>query len=85
MANGDNEKLATLGERLKNLREERGISQREMTIRSGVAQKTISRIENGIDSPRLGTFLKLLEVLEVEVELVEREGTVPQDPQVEIG
>ena len=41
------------------IREEKGISQRQLSTLSGVAQKTISRIESGIDVPNFTTLIKL--------------------------
>jgi len=64
-------KTETLGEHLKNLREERDISQRTMMIRTGIAQKTISRIENGMDNPRIDTIIKMTEAMGAKLVLVE--------------
>ena len=41
-------------------REDRGMSQRELEIVSGVAQPVISRVERGTTDPRVSTLLKLL-------------------------
>lgn len=50
------------------------ISQRELSRLSGVPQKTISRIESGIDIPKISTLMKLANALglELQVSLVEK-------------
>ena len=45
------------------MREDEGISQKELSKISGVAQKTISRIESGKDVPTLETIGKLIQAL----------------------
>ena len=59
-------------EQLKQVRESRKISQRELSKRCGVPQKTISRIESGVDIPKLSTLSKISEALDLSlrVELV---------------
>lgn len=51
-----NMKLAT---RLKNARQQRGLSTREAERISGVSKAMLSRIENGFDNPTLKTIKKL--------------------------
>lgn len=48
------------------IRESRGLSQEELSQKSGISQNSISRIENGIRKPRKGTLEKLAKALEVE-------------------
>lgn len=52
------------------IRDQKGISQRKWSELSGVAQKTISRLENGLDTPRLQTALKLASALGYSMKLV---------------
>jgi transcriptional regulator with XRE-family HTH domain len=47
------------------------ISQRELSRLSGVPQKTISRIENGLDSPTLGMMFKLLRPMNLTLKIIE--------------
>lgn len=48
-------------------RRARGLTQRELAARSGVQQRTISRLESGlVEEPRTRTLLKLSEALGVE-------------------
>lgn len=50
-------------------REEKGMSQRELAKLSGVMQKTISRIENGIDLPKIATLAKIAKALGYTIEI----------------
>ena len=54
-------------ETLKDIRRRHGLSQVDLSIRSGVAQNTISDIETGRRDPRPSTLRKLAKALSVEV------------------
>jgi transcriptional regulator with XRE-family HTH domain len=61
-------------EKLKGLREDRVVSQRELARMAGLAYGTIWRLENGFPEARTGTIRKLAEALGVEPrELVKKE------------
>lgn len=45
------------------------VSQRELSRRSGVTQNIISRMENGIATPHLPTLMKLLNALDLDIEI----------------
>jgi transcriptional regulator with XRE-family HTH domain len=49
-------------------REELGMSQRALSKLSNIPQKTISRIENGLDRPKIATLTKLAEALGYSIE-----------------
>lgn len=53
----------TLGIILRNARHWAGVSQRQLAIRTGVAAPSISRIENGHESPSFDRFASCLEAL----------------------
>lgn len=55
-------KVALIGELVK-ARKEKGITQRELEILSGVKQPVIARVENGNTTPNLSTILKILQPL----------------------
>ncbi|PEJ58358.1 transcriptional regulator [Bacillus sp. AFS002410] len=55
--------------KLMAARDRMGLSQRQLSKLSGVPQKTISRIENGIDIPKIPTLLKLANSLGFELSL----------------
>ena len=52
-------RVALIGEIIK-ARQEKGISQRQLGIMSGVKQPIIARMENGKSIPNLNTILKIL-------------------------
>jgi transcriptional regulator with XRE-family HTH domain len=51
--------------RLKKLRERRFLTQADLAARSGVAEVTINRLEQGHRAARFSTIRKLAEALEV--------------------
>ena len=60
--------------KMKALRQERVLSQRELARMAGLTQMTVWRLENGYRAARPGTIRKLAQVLGVEPkELVKRE------------
>ena len=61
---------------LKKARKARGLSQRELSAKSGVPQSHISKIENGAVDLRVSSLVALARTLDLELELVPRK-TVP--------
>lgn len=55
--------LRNLALSLMEKRLEKGVSQSELAELTGIAQKTISRIENGHDTPKYETLLKIANAL----------------------
>jgi len=55
--------------RLKQIREERGLSMRDLAARSGLSANAISTIERGKVSPSVSTLYKLAEALGISVTL----------------
>jgi len=51
--------------RVRQLRERKGVSLRELARRADLGVATLSRIESGEANPRLSTLLQLAEVLGV--------------------
>lgn len=75
-----------VGERIRELREERGLSMRALARNSGISANALSMIERGRTSPSVSTLYKLTAALEVPittlfqdepegVEVVYRKGT----------
>jgi transcriptional regulator with XRE-family HTH domain len=54
--------LATLGERVSQLRVERSMTQAELANEAGVAKRTVERVESG-ESIQLLTLIRLVRVL----------------------
>ena len=54
--------------RIRQLRERKGVSLRELARLSGVGAATLSRIESGEGNPRLTTLVRLAEVLDVSMQ-----------------
>ena len=56
-----------VGEKVRELREKRGLSLQEMADRTGYSSALLSRIENHMVSPPLGALIKIAKALEVKV------------------
>ena len=59
---------------LREARQRKGLSQRELSARSGVPQSHISRIEQGNVDLRVSSLVALARVLELELELVPKKS-----------
>ena len=56
-----------VGEKIKKLREEKGMSLAELAEASGFSSALLSQIENHMISPPLGTLIKLAGSMEVPI------------------
>ncbi len=54
-----------MGIRLREVREGKFVTQAELSQATGIAEATISRIENGLQAPRISTVRRLAEALGV--------------------
>lgn len=61
---------------LKEARQRKGFSQRELSAKSGVPQSHISKIESGDVDLRVSSLVALARVLDLELELVPKK-TIP--------
>ncbi len=61
-----------ISQHLKETRESMGLSQRELSSRSGVPQSHISKIEGGNVDLRLSSLVAIARVLELELTLIPR-------------
>lgn len=59
---------------MKSAREAKGLSQRELSARTGVPQSHISKIESGNADIRLSSLIELARALELELRLVPRKA-----------
>ena len=55
-----------IGERLRQLREERALRQEDLAELAGVGKNTVNRIEKNRTEPHMTTVRKLAEALEVD-------------------
>lgn len=58
------------GENLRRLRDGAGLTQMELSNRSGLDMAEISRLENGHRDPRLSTLVRLADGLELPVNML---------------
>lgn len=54
--------------RIRQFRERKGVSLRELARRTGLGVATLSRIESGKANPRLSTLVQLADVLGVSIQ-----------------
>jgi transcriptional regulator with XRE-family HTH domain len=71
------------GRALRTLREERGLTQEALALRSGYHPTYISQLERGMQSPSLGTLYRLAQTLLVAPSdfLLRSEGSVDELPE----
>jgi len=55
-----------IGDRLKNLRVRRALTQQELAGRAGVGKNTVNRIERNEGEPHMSTLRKLAKALSVD-------------------
>jgi transcriptional regulator with XRE-family HTH domain len=65
MTGNEEKKLEEIGNRVRELRKSRWFTQAELAERMGIAQITLSRIENGTTPMNILTLGKMAESLEV--------------------
>ena len=56
-----------LGYKIKYLRTKRGFSQLDLSLKTGLTTRTISRIECGVIDPKYSTLIKISEALEINI------------------
>lgn len=69
-----------MGERVRLLREEHGLSQRELAERIGSTQPAIARLEAGGVMPSLGTLEKIAEALDTALVIEFQARKLPAPP-----
>ena len=62
--------MKALGEILKELREEKKISQRGLSEKTGLTQTHISKIESNLVEPTIATIFKICKSLEIDAAVV---------------
>ena len=71
--------------KLREVRERRFVTQAELSNRTGLTVANISRIENGVQRPRISTVRKLAEALGVEPEELVEWGPAEWGTETEQG
>ena len=62
-----NSELVKLGKRLKYFRNESGLTQLDLELKTGISRPDISKIENGLKNIEFFTLTKLVVALQIEV------------------
>ena len=70
------EVLPGLGARVRDLRRARGLTQERLAERANVKAETMSRIENGVNTPDLATLARIAKALKVGVPTMFLHGEV---------
>ncbi|MEW5946983.1 MAG: cupin domain-containing protein [bacterium] len=65
--NGEHGGELTVAEKIKRVREEKGLSLQQVAERSGFSSALLSQIENHLVSPPLGTLIRISRALGVEI------------------
>jgi len=63
----DKNDFVKLGYKIKYLRTQKGVSQLDLSLKTGLTTRTISRIECGIIDPKYSTLMKIAQALGVEL------------------
>lgn len=58
----------TLGERLKKLREEKGLTQKQVADKLGLESAAISKYEKDLREPNIESLLKLSDLFEISLD-----------------
>ena len=66
----DRQLLLDLGARLRRARVERGLTTSQMAERAGISRMTLSAIEAGEPTPTIGSYVRVMSVLDVSKDLV---------------
>jgi len=74
-----------IGDRLRDLREQKNLSQGEIERRTGLLRCYISRVENGHTVPAVETLEKFARALEVPLYQLFYDGDMPPQPTSFIG
>ncbi len=73
-----------IGDRLRELREEKKLSQGDIEKRTGLLRCYISRVENGHTVPAIETLEKMARALEVPMYQLFYDGDKPPEPRPEL-
>jgi transcriptional regulator with XRE-family HTH domain len=75
--------MITLGQKIKQLRDEKGLSQSDLEKRSGVSSKLLSKYENGRIMPTADTLKRIAEGLDISADYLIFDN-VPKDGRCQL-
>jgi transcriptional regulator with XRE-family HTH domain len=81
----DRQLLLQLGARLKRARVTQGLNTTEMAQRAGISRMTLSAIEAGEPTPTMGSYLRVMSVLQMSKDLVLLASDTLEPPGAEQG
>ncbi len=58
--------MSTVGENIKRIRKEKGLTQKELAQKCGILYQTLGKYERGLLNPKIDTIKKIANALEVE-------------------
>jgi len=58
---------ASVSERIRRIRKEKGLTQKQLASRLGVSQAMITKYEQSLRKPKIGTIVKIADALDVDV------------------
>ena len=65
-----------IGKIVRTLRRSKGMSRPVLSKAAGISESHLKKIETGTRQPGIDTYLKILETLEVEIVVVDKDKTV---------
>ena len=68
--NGEKSELIRIGETIYRLRKSRKMSQKELAEKADISDVRLSRIENGVVSMNILTFVKIAKALSIRIVLI---------------
>jgi transcriptional regulator with XRE-family HTH domain len=71
-----------INEKIKRLRKQKGLSQKDLGLRIGVSQQVITNYERGIREPSLEVLLKISGALDVSIETLVGAKQITPDAQI---
>lgn len=81
----DRQLLLQLGARLKRARVKQGLTTTQMAQRAGISRMTLSAVEAGEPTPTMGSYLRVMSVLQVSKDLVLLASDTLEPPSTEQG
>ena len=75
--NNERRYLIARGERLRKQRKDLGLTQKDLSIKTGIPMKRIGEVENGLHNPSLAMVYRLAKTLGITMEELTSENSCP--------